>query len=222
MSSAPRKTSVKPLKAKLSALNTQLKRTGSTIKKLTPTIASVGTLKERHIARRQPSGLNLVLADRIDFLNPSHWDALCAGSVFLSRAYLRVLEAHGPDNIEPRYALAYDEAGQPAALMVFQRVHLTGDRLRKPGSKKLIGKPLATLDEHMLVCGNLLVWGARGLAFAPALDEAQLWHAVGEASYRLRRADKLLGESNVLMIKDFDAGNALAKSSLRLLGYRPP
>jgi hypothetical protein len=208
----PRK---KPLQGALESL----KRTGRTLKKLKPTVASPATLKKRHAARRQPSGLHFALADRIDALNPTHWDALAAQTVFLSRAYLRVLEAHGPQNIEPRYVLALQD-GRPVAAMLFQRVSVSGDRLRKPGSRKLVDKPLAGLREHLLVCGNLLVWGARAVAFAPDADEAQLWHGVGEALYRLRRADKLLGESDVVMVKDFHAEREPTKESLRLLGYR--
>ena len=206
----------KPLQSALDSL----KRTGKTLKKLKPSVASPATLKRRHEARRQASGLHFALADRIDALNPAHWDVLAAQTVFLSRDYLRVLEAHGPQNIQPRYAMAY-AAGEPVAIMLFQRVSVSGDRLRKPsGKKSLIDKPLAGYQEHLLVCGNLLVWGARAVAFAPGADAAQLWHGVGEAMYRLRRADKLLGESDVVMVKDFAADQAHTRESLRLLGYR--
>ncbi|MBX3624908.1 MAG: GNAT family N-acetyltransferase [Rhizobacter sp.] len=196
-----------------------LKRTGSTLKKLKPTVASPATLKKRHAARRQVSGLHFALADRIDALNPLHWDALASQTVFLSRDYLRVLEAHAPANVQPRYVLALDD-GRPVAAMLFQRVSVSGDSLRKPSSKRLVDKPLAGLQEHLLVCGNLLVWGARSVAFAADVDEAQLWHGVGEAMYRLRRADKLLGESDVVMVKDFMADREPTRESLRLLGYR--
>lgn len=196
-----------------------IKRTGSTLRKLKPTVASPATLRKRHAARREASGLHFALADRIDALNPQHWDTLAAQTVFLSRDYLRVLEDHGPRNVQPRYVLALHE-GRPVAAMLFQRVHVSGDRLRKPSGKRLLDKPLAGLQEHLLVCGNLLVWGARAVAFAPDADEAQLWHGVGEALYRLRRADKLLGESDVVMVKDFAADREPTRESLRLLGYR--
>src|SRR5690349_13885686 len=91
----------KPLRSALDSL----KRTGSTLNKLKPSIASPATLKSRHTARRQASGLQLALADCIDALNPAHWDALSSQTVFLSRDYLRVLETHGPKNIQPRYAM---------------------------------------------------------------------------------------------------------------------
>lgn len=209
----------RPLKAALSSLNDKLRRTGSTLHKLKPTLGSVHTIKSRRVARRKASGLHFALADRIDFLNAADWNSLSHQSVFLSREYLQVLEAHTPENIQPRYAMAYAD-GAPVAIMLFQRVRLSGDRLRKPGAKRLLDKPLSQLNEHLLVCGNLLVWGARGLAFAPGIDMPLLWHGVGEAMYRLRRADKLLGESDFAMIKDFAAGDQVARESLRLLGYR--
>jgi hypothetical protein len=200
-----------------------LKRTGAALKKLKPPkpdpVAAVATLRQRHKARRTASGLRFVLADRIDFVNAAHWDALAAQTVFLSRDYLRVLEQHAPSNIEPRYAMAYAEQ-TPVAVMLFQRVAVSGDRLRKPGGRRLLDKPMAGLQEHLLVCGNLLVWGARAVAFSADVDPALLWQGVGEAAYRLRRADKLLGESDLAMVKDFAADQVVTRESLRLLGYR--
>ena len=70
---------------------------------------ALSSITRKRQARRTPSGLDFVLSDRIDFVNPAHWDALAAQTVFLSRDYLRVLEAHAPENVEPRYALAFDE-----------------------------------------------------------------------------------------------------------------
>jgi len=202
-----------------------IRRTGAALKKLkasppSPT-AAVATLKQRRQARRTTSGLRLVLSDRIDFVHPGDWDSLAEQTVFLSRPYLRVLEQHGPENVEPRYAMAYDSDHRPVAIMLFQRVNVGGERLRKPTVKRsLLDKPVAGLQENLLLCGNLLVWGARAIALAPGVDTALLWQGVGEAAYRLRRADKLLGESDVVMVKDYAAGESITKDSLRLLGYR--
>jgi len=212
-----------PRKKPLQAAVAKLKRTGRTLGKLRPEVVNpvqaLQELKAKRQARRSGSGLQLVLADRVDFLNPVHWDALAAQTVFLSRDYLRVLESHAPANLEPRYAMAYAD-GQPVAALLLQRVAVGGAQLRKPGSKRLMDAPMAGLKEHLLVCGNLLVWGARSMALAPHADESQLWHAVGEAIYRLRRADKLAGQSDIALLKDMGGPAGDASPALRLLGYR--
>jgi hypothetical protein len=222
MSTKP--TPTRSPKARLKKALESIERTGARLARLAPRKAvspaeAVAIAKRKHEARRRPSGLDFVLADRIDFVNPAHWDALATQTVFLSRDYLRVLEAHAPANVAPRYALAYD-GGRPVAAMLFQRVQVGGERLLKPRSKSLLDKPIAGLQERLLVCGNLLVWGARGVAFAPDADPALLWHGVGEAMYRLRRGDKLLGESDIALVKDFCGKAPAVRESLRLLGYR--
>ncbi|MBW8760575.1 MAG: GNAT family N-acetyltransferase [Burkholderiales bacterium] len=214
---------LRTVKKPLQAAAAKLRRTGRTLGKLKPELVNpvqaLHEIKARRHARRISSGLQLVLADRVDFLNPAHWDALPARTVFLSRDYLRVLEAHAPDNIEPRYAMAYAD-GEPVAALLLQRVSVGGAQLRKPGGKRLVDAPMAGLKEHLLVCGNLLFWGARAMALAPHADEAQLWHAVCEAIYRLRRADKLDGQSDLALIKDLGMASEQVPPTLRLLGYR--
>ena len=211
------------VKKPLLATVAKLKRTGRALGKLKPQpvhpVQALHDIKARRVARRSSSGLQLVLADRVDFLNPAHWDSLAAQTVFLSREYLRVLEQHAPDNLEPRYAMAYAE-GEPVAALLLQRVAVGGAQLRKPGSKRLVDAPMAGLKEHLLVCGNLLVWGPRSMALAPHTDTEQLWHGVCEAIYRLRRADKLNGQSDLALIKDLALPGADVPPALRLLGYR--
>lgn len=209
----------KPLQATVA----KLKRTGRALGRLKPQpvnpVRALQDIKARRVARRTPSGLQLVLADRIDFVNPTHWDALAAQTVFLSRDYLRVLEAHAPANLEPRYAMAYAD-GEPVAALLLQRVSVGGAQLRKPGSKRLVDVPAAGLKEHLLVCGNLLVWGPRSMALAPHADADRLWHAICETIYRLRRADKLDGQSDLALIKDLGMTEQHVPPALRLLGYR--
>lgn len=72
----------------------------------------------------------------------------------------------------------------------------------------------------MLVCGNLLSWGMHGIAFAPGEDTAALWPAVAEALYRLRRADKLLGSADLVMVKDVPDSHAAGATALSRFSYR--
>ncbi|MFG6468496.1 GNAT family N-acetyltransferase [Roseateles sp. BYS87W] len=217
----------RPTKKPLQATVARLTRTGRALGKLKPQpvhpAQALHDIQARRSARRRSSGLQLVLADRVDFLNPAHWDRLATHSVFLSREYLRVLEAHAPDNLEPRYAMAYAD-GEPVAALLLQRVTVSGPQLRKPGRvsglKRLVQAPMQGLQEHLLVCGNLLVWGPRAMALSPDVDTTLLWHGIGEAIYRLRRADKLQGQSDLALIKDLPLPGSDAPAALRLLGYR--
>ncbi|PTT76025.1 GNAT family N-acetyltransferase, partial [Pelomonas sp. HMWF004] len=211
------------VKKPLQAAVAKLKRTGRALSRLKPEpvhpVKALREIKARRVARRSSSGLQLALADSVDFLNAAHWDGLAAQTVFLSRDYLRVLEQHAPDHLTPRYAMAYAD-GEPVAALLLQRVAVSGTQLRKPGAKRLVDAPMAGLKEHLLVCGNLLVWGPRSAAFADHADPEQLWHGVCEAIYRLRRADKLDGQSDLALIKDIGCTQAEVSPALRLLGYR--
>jgi hypothetical protein len=72
----------------------------------------------------------------------------------------------------------------------------------------------------MLVAGNLLSWGFHGIAFAPGEPAAELWPAVAEALYRIRRAERLGGQADFAMVKDVTAQQA-GTETLRRFSYRP-
>ena len=63
-------------------------------------------------------------------------------------------------------------------------------------------RALGRVQQRLLVCGNLLTWGQHGVAFAPGQNPAEIWPAVAEALYRIRRADKLLGDMDLQLVKD--------------------
>jgi len=78
----------------------------------------------------------------------------------------------------------------------------------------------ANLNERMLVAGNLLSWGFHGIAFASDEKPAELWPGVAEALYRIRRAARLSGQTNFVMLKDVTAEQS-GFESLRRFSYRP-
>jgi hypothetical protein len=172
-------------------------------------------MRERHEERHRPSGFHFAFADRIDFLSEVAWDAVAAnGSLFLSRDVLRVIEQHGPDNVAPRYALVF-RGNQPVAAVAAQIVTVTSkhvhneekDRSASANAwQRAIGPAtkLATsqLNERLLVAGNLMSWGFHGIAFTPDENPAVLWPGVAEALYRIRRAERLLGETSLVLVKD--------------------
>ena len=198
--------------------------------------ARLAAARERHRERHRPSGFGFALADSIDYLDAATWDALAAErSVFLQRRYLGALEAACPDNLAPRYALIF-RGRQPAAAVVMQIVTVAGTRFMKPpapgdarSARALLRRALGpamrrageAVRERVLVCGNLLSWGFHAAAFAPDEDPAALWPAVAEAIYRVRRAERLAGQSDFALVKDLSAAERDGAQALRRFGYRP-
>ena len=80
--------------------------------------------------------------------------------------------------------------------------------------------PVAWVRQRMLVCGNLLSTGPHGVAFAEGEDPARLWPAVEEAISRIRRSNKLFGDSDLVMIKDLTDGQKDAAAALRRFHFR--
>jgi hypothetical protein len=190
------------------------------IKPLNKLVNKARELRDSHKERHRSTGFGFALADSIDYLDAAHWSAVTDNqSLFLSRPYLRVLETAGPDNLRQRYALIF-RGRDPVAAVAAQRVDVSLSRVSKNPPKGRTGASLEKIQEKMLVCGNLLSWGMHGIAFAPSEDTAALWPAVAEALYRLRRADKLLGNTDLVMVKDIPDAHAAGATALSRFSYR--
>lgn len=195
-------------------------------------IAKLKDARERHKQRHRPTGFEFAFADRIHFLNGDHWDAATAGSgFFLRRSYLSLLEKCCPEGLCSRYALIYQE-GEPKAAVVAQILRVSGDKVlgqgksRKPNLLSRAVSPAArkvsaAVKERVLICGNLFSWGCHGVSFAPGVTAEELWPAVAEALYRIRRAERLSGETNLVFIKDLSAAQQGSAQLLRRFSYRP-
>jgi hypothetical protein len=167
----------------------------------------------REHKRLTRSGYSFALAESVSQLNPLSWGAATEGaSVFLTRRYLDVLEAHRPSNLEPRYSLVTD-GREAIAAIVCQVVTLDAGRVGKksaaPGARSRALRPVlqqlkGVLRERVLVCGNLLSWGQHAVAFSEAgrQDPSRAWCAVAEALYRIRRAERVSGGSDLTVVKD--------------------
>ena len=188
--------------------------------------------RERHKQRHRPTGFEFASADRIQFLNADHWDAATAGSgFFLRRSYLALLEKCCPKGLHLRFALIYQQ-GEPKAAVVAQILRVSGDKVFGEGKShkpNLLQRALspaarkasAVVQERVLICGNLFSWGCHGVAFAPGGAPDELWPAVTEALYRIRRAERLSGETNFVFIKDLSASDQENARVLRRFSYRP-
>lgn len=195
------------------------------LKPLKKLVGKAHDLREAHRARHRPTGYGFALADSIDYLDAAHWDALTASaSVYLNRPYLRVLEKAAPENLRGRYALIFGGGSRPLAAVAAQSVHISAARVQKKSDsrrRQAVAAPFSRVEERMLVCGNLLSWGQHGVAFAPGADRRELWPAVAEALYRLRRADRLSGDTDLVMVKDIPDADAADADALARFSYRP-
>lgn len=204
-------------------------------------MARIGDARERHRERHRPTGYDFALADRIRYLRAEDWDAVAAGaSLFLSRRYLEALERAAPKNLMQRYALVF-RGGNPVAAVAMQMVSISAGDLRNTGgeeapagergrapdgaekkkAKKAPANPLKKLRAKVLVCGNLLSWGSHGVVFAPGQDPSDLWPAVAEALYRVRRAERLSGQTSFVMVKDLHEETCGGIASLERFSFRP-
>ncbi|HUR47010.1 MAG TPA: GNAT family N-acetyltransferase [Candidatus Saccharimonadales bacterium] len=200
------------------------KKPGNPIRRLA---LGMRDIHERHRGRHRPSGFGFTFADRIDYLDLEKWKAVTGGQTLWMRPeILRVIENHGPENVEPRYALIFNK-DKPVAALAVQIVTVTGERLGKESGKenpkerdRFAGLLRRAVRERILVAGNLISWGFHGIAFAPGISQEELWPGVAEALYKIRRAERLVGQTDFVMIKDLTPEQT-GLESLRRFSYRP-
>jgi predicted N-acyltransferase len=171
-------------------------------------LENVGQALAWHKERHSPSGFGFAISDGIDYLDGAAWDALTAtSSFFMKRPYLRALEKAGPENLKPRHAILF-KGKTPVAALAMQAVSVAGSSVAAAGKT-----PAKNLRAKVVVCGNLLSWGQHAVAFAPGVDPAEVWPGVAEALYRVRRAEKLSGRTDLVMVKDVPDAEALKRFS---------
>lgn len=167
---------------------------------------------QRHRERISPLGFQSLLSDSIDFIQPAHWDPIAGNaSIFLGRSYLQAIEACSPENTCQRYAVAFLK-GRPAVILACQVATITGGQL-VPSAKAKKDVLAQNYKERILVCGNLVSSGLHGIAFASGLDREQGWRMAAELLYKIRRAEKLAGMVDFVMIKDIK-GSVLRESEV--------
>lgn len=191
--------------------------------------------QQRHQERSQPSGFGFSFADRVDFLHPAHWGKVTSGgSAFMSPDVLRVIENHGPENLDSRYALVFRDQ-IPVAALAAQLITVKGNTLHRDPAEQtesqsrnilkraiapVTGKATANFKGRALIAGNVLSWGFHGIAFAEGEVPALVWPGIAEALYRIRRAERLTGQTGLSMVKDVTPAQD-GLEALRRFSYRP-
>jgi predicted N-acyltransferase len=175
-------------------------------------------LRERAAVRR-PTSLQIALADRIGQLDPASWQAVSRGqSFFFSRGYLEMLQSVAPENIEPRFALV-SRGDEPLAGLCAQVIRVSLAQVAPPAARRVVEGLKDRVAQRVLVCGNALTFGMHAVCFAPGADRARAWPGVAEALYRMRRAEKLAGHMDLVVIKDLAASACEESAVLGKLSY---
>ena len=178
---------------------------------------SLAMEERKRLRRRSP--LSIAIADRFSQLSAEGWRAATdGGSVFHSAAYQRMFERVRPPNVEPRYALISD-GDAPVAAVCLQIVTIDHSHLGDMRRGRVLRRLGAKMRTRVLVCGNLLVYGLHGVSIAAGADRAKVWQAVSEVIYRVRRAEKLAGSTDIVLLKDFDTAARQDSAVLRKLSY---
>jgi hypothetical protein len=193
-------------------------------------VSKLRAARARHQARNRPSGFEFAIADGIRYLDAGHWDALAAtkgDSVFLSRPYLEALDAASPDNVRTRYAIAY-RGGRPAVSVAMQFAAVRAEDLGSKANGEPSGRRarLGAAVKHrvratLLLCGNLTSWGPHGCRFGDGLLPDEGWPAVAEALFRVRRAERLEGQTDLVLVKDIPDADLPGIVGLETFSYRP-
>lgn len=174
--------------------------------------------------RREVSGDEFCLADRLEYLRPDHWKSVVGQRLLFSPEYLGALEEAARFSSQPflqfRYALIYRE-GRPLAALNFQILSLNLGESSKltqripPRAREFFGQ----VRPRILVCGNLLAINESGICLAQGSSDAWPIHAIAEVIYRLRRAEKLSGQTDLVLLKDLPAESE-SLPQLQQFGYR--
>ena len=125
----------------------------------------------------------------------------------MSRDYWRALEQSGLADFEVRYAMAYRD-GVPVAAAAMQLLAVSLETMHAHPGPRAEGSLRAALAQNikprlrqrLLVCGNMLSYGLDGVAFAASWTRkpaGRRWRK----SYRIRRAEKLNGQIDFVLVR---------------------
>lgn len=167
-------------------------------------------------------------------MNPEHWDSLAGpDSILLSRAYLDLVEKHGPRGLRPRYGVIYHK-DEPVAAVVTRLVKMqeaSAPETAPPRRASLyrtarrdtafaIESVPAPTPRRAILCGDLHVGGFNGIAVREDRALSDLWPAIAALLQRIHLQEGLNRERDFILIKDIPASLASGARQLRHAQFR--
>lgn len=148
---------------------------------------------------------------------PAQWDHLATGNIFLTVAYLEVLEKSAPKNMVCHYIGLFDHH-ELVGIALSQFLDLNqlesfGDRDRclKTSVRNFIFK---NFSSHVLFIGNNMLTGQNAYCFSATIDQKAAVSTLKKASGALRTKFREQGKKiHITTFKDFDRPQAGLLSS---------
>lgn len=175
--------------------------------------------KEELELRNSPSEFQFSIFDSIHHVPIGQWASVVPEAQGLMReGYLKAIEQSASAEESSKYVLIY-QGETPVAAAIFNIILITGEdygRQEVDTSKLNILKK--NLKLRVLICGHSHISGEHGFIYSTSIDSQQAFHALADATYQIRRAEKLKGNIDLVLIKDFDEEDA--PSYLKSFSYR--
>lgn len=185
--------------------------------------------------RKSELSFSYALGDSISFLKSDDWDTLTRDHpIFLSRAYLAIMESKGHRALHARYGIIYRQQ-DPVAAIVTNSFSLPGDagfpdtsRNHRDFPMAVTGDPkegiptfaLAGRSRKVLLCGDYYTGGFHGIAIDPALDFGTLWPAITRLLQKIQLGEGFSRSDDYILIKDVPATLSADPRALRQCHYR--
>ncbi len=154
-----------------------------------------------------------LIGDDIGHLS-TEWDTVIRDDIFMSSAYLELLQRCPPHNYTFRYAVIYDGV-EVAGAIYFQirplnlsesfDVHTHSTSIWARIRTAIVKWGVSLVNHEFLVCGNVLLTGEHGFKFRPGISESDQ-HRIVEASIEhIRTLVRTEDRKNIrsVLLKDF-------------------
>lgn len=177
-----------------------------------------------------PSKFGIAIFDSIDYVPEAIWNSVNQqNKIFFQPAYLRALESAPPQGMAFRYAILYDKR-TPVAIVPYQIANLTTSQHSSNGKGQdyysnknhvnhIVRKVKEKIGIRMLISGNALVTGEYGISYLPNIDPKDIFHGLAEVTYKIQRLEKMNGNINCVLIKDFYQQDNTPSERLKDFGY---
>lgn len=193
------------------------------MKKIDDFIKCIKEGKDNLETRRSPSTLGISIFDSIAHVPVDEWNKIIPESKGLMRhAYLTAIEKSSNEKEQGRYVLLYKNK-IPVGAAIFNIVLFTGEDYRtdeKSSLKKLTNTFKDKVKLRVLVCGHTHISGDHGFIYSKDISHKEAYHALADACYQIRRAEKLRGKIKLQLIKDFYEAEFKASKYLEVFKYR--